>query len=306
MKSLFLSDEGRASMLAWHDRFRDQLPASLVNRRLNTSFGETQVLVGGPPEGEAVILLHGALASSAHVLQELAPLLERFRVHAVDVIGQSVRSADVQLDVRRDDYGRWLAEVLDGLELPRAHLVGVSWGGFVAQQLAMVDPSRIDRLVLLVPAGLVPSPLSSFFQLGWPMMMYRAFPSEARKRKLLGRLLTTPDDEWGDFLTDAFRAYRLDMRVPPLTTPEQMAALEAPTLVIAAEDDLSFPGPKLLARAAEVFPNLTGTELLPASRHCPPTTDEFRRWSSGRIARFLTERSGALGGVTPRDASRSS
>ncbi len=287
MKSLFQSDEDRESMVAWYERFRAQLPEALESRRLHTSFGDTRLLVGGPTDAEPVVVLHGALASSAHALRELAPLLERFRVYALDVIGQSVRSADVQLDVEDDDYGQWLTEVMDGLELPRAHLIGVSWGGFVAQQLAMVSPSRIDRLVLLVPAGLVPSPFSAFFKLGWPMMMYRAFPSEARKQRLLGRLLTTPDDQWGDFLADALRAYRLDMRVPPLTTPEQMATLEAPTLVIAAEGDLSFPGAKLLERAAEVFPNLVGTELLAESRHCPPTTDEFRRWLGERIAGFL-------------------
>jgi len=292
MNSLFQSDDDRESMRTWYERFRAQLPNPLESRRLQTSFGETHLLVGGPADGAPLIVLHGALASSAHALRELAPLLERFRVHAIDVVGQSVMSADIQLDVQGDDYGHWLTEVMKALELPRAHLVGVSWGGFVAQRLAMVSPERVDGLVLLVPAGLVPSPFSTFLKLGWPMMMYRAFPSEARKRKLLGRLLTTPDEDWGDFLADAFRAYRLDMRVPPLTTPEQMAALESPTLVIAADGDLSFPGQKLLDRAAEVFPNLVATELVPDSRHCPPTTDEFRRWLGERITDFLAAEAG--------------
>jgi 2-hydroxy-6-oxonona-2,4-dienedioate hydrolase len=288
MKSLFQSTDDRESMRTWYERFRSQLPEPLESRRVPTSFGETHLLLGGPSDAEPLIVLHGALASSAHALRELAPLLEHFRVYAVDVIGQSVMSADTQLDVRNDDYGQWLTEVMNQLELPRAHVVGVSWGGFVAQQLAKVSPARIGRLVLLVPAGLVPNPFSTFFKLGWPMMMYRAFPSEGRRRKLLERLLTTPDDHyWGSFLAEAFRAYRLDMRVPPLTTPEQMATLESPTLVIAADGDLSFPGAKLLERAADVFPNLAGTELVEGSRHCPPTTDEFRRWLGDRITGFL-------------------
>ncbi len=56
-----------------------------------------------------LVVLHGALASSAHVLGELAPLLERFRVHAVDIVGHE-----------------WLVDVLDGLALARPHVVGVS------------------------------------------------------------------------------------------------------------------------------------------------------------------------------------
>jgi len=57
--------------------------------------------------------------------------LSTYRVHAVDVIGQSPMSADVRLPVDDDSYGRWLPAVVDGLGLDKAHLVGVSWGGFV-------------------------------------------------------------------------------------------------------------------------------------------------------------------------------
>lgn len=287
MKSLFQSEEARAAMVAWHERFRSQLRTPLESRRLSTVDGETHVLVGGPADGEPLVLFHGALASSAHVLRELEPLMDHFRVHAVDVIGQSVMSADTQLDVRTNAYGQWASEVLHLLELERAHVVGVSWGGFVAQQLATASPERIHKLVLLVPAGVVPSPFASFWKLGWPLAMYRSFPSDARRAKLLGRLLSTPDDElWGPFLAEAFRAYRLDMRVPALTKDGQLADLRAPTMVVAADDDLSFPGPALLARAAELFPNLEATELI-EGRHCPPTTDEFRRWLAERITRFL-------------------
>ncbi len=287
MKSMFQSEEARASMVAWHERFRAAISKPLESRRLTTLDGETHVLVGGPPEGEPLVLMHGALASSAHLLHELEPLADRFCVYAVDVIGQSVMSADTQLDVRTEAYGRWASEVLDLLQLDRAHVVGVSWGGFVAQQLATMSPERIRTLTLLVPAGVVPSPFSSFWKLGVPLAMYRSFPSEARRAKLLGRLLSTPDDElWGPFLAEAFRAYRLDMRVPALTKDGQLADLRAPTMVVAADADLSFPGAKLLTRAAELFPRLETTELI-EGRHCPPTTDEFRRWLSERISRFI-------------------
>ncbi len=299
MTSLFRSEQGRSSMRTWHEHFRGLLPAPVQSRTVETSAGQTHLLVGGPADGEPVVLLHGALASSAHALGELSALLQRFRVYAVDVIGQSVMSADARLDVRTDAYGRWLAEVMDALELPRAHVIGVSWGGFVAQQLATTDPGRIERLVLLVPAGLVSSPPSAALALGLPMMMFRTFGLERSKRKLLGRLLTTPDDDWGPFLADAFGAYRLDMRVPPLTEPAQMAALRAPVLVIAGDGDLSFPGAALLERAREVFGPDVQVELVENCRHCPPTTASFRSWLGDRVGTFLAEapnRGGCRGG----------
>jgi len=70
---------------------------------------------------------------------------------------------------------------------------------------------------------------------------------------------------------------------------EEFARFTAPVLVFGGDRDLSVPGPALLARARELFPNLAGAELLEECRHCPPTTDEFRRMRSGRIAAFLDE-----------------
>ena len=56
-----------------------------------TRFGDTHVLVAGPVDAPSLVVLHGAMGSSAHMLGELAPLLAKFRVYSVQVIGQSVR-----------------------------------------------------------------------------------------------------------------------------------------------------------------------------------------------------------------------
>lgn len=294
MSVMFRSEAGRAAVADWHERFRAKLKAPVEARKVPTAFGETHLLVGGPKDAPPLVLLHGAMASSAHVLCELEGLLSRFRVHAVDVLGQSVKSADARLRVDNDDAGRWLAEVMDAVGLPRAHVVGVSWGGFVATRLAVVAPARVERLVLLVPAGLVKTPpWLGFTRMGWPMLKYRLFPSEARRRAFLEGLLTTTTDEWLPYLGEAFDAYRMDMRVPMVARPEELAGFTAPTLVVAADDDVSFPGAALLARAKEVFPGLSDTELLTGCKHSPPTTPEFRAWLSGRIGAFLGEAPGA-------------
>ena len=47
--------------------------------------------------------------------------------------------------------------VLDDAEVERAHVLGVSLGGFIAQELALAYPERVDRLVLVSTApGSVP------------------------------------------------------------------------------------------------------------------------------------------------------
>lgn len=286
--TIFQDEEARSTILGWYERFRDGIGAATASREVDTRLGRTHALVGGPPDGPPLVLLHGALASSAHALRELAGLLDTFRVYAVDIPGQSAMSAEAQPSVSNDELGHWLDEVMEGLGLERAHVVGVSMGGFVAIRLAAVAPERIDRLVLLVPAGVVRGPVfAGIFKLGIPMARYRRSPTERRRDAFLRNLLTTPDDDWVGYLGDAFRCYRLDMRVPTLVQKGELARCDAPTLVLGADGDLSFPGRKLLARAPSVFPGLADTELLEGSRHCPPTTDDFRRWLSDRITDFL-------------------
>ncbi len=288
MKSMFRDEQARAVLLQWFERFRGRLKVPTESRMVRTGLGDTHVLVGGPEGAPSVVLLHGALASSAHVLAELAPLLERFRVYAVDIVGQSVKSAEAWPSVSNNEYGQWLVEVLDGLGLQRTHVVGVSYGGFVAIRLAALAPERIHRLALLTPAGVVSgSAWEGLTKMGIPMALYRLSPSPRRLQAFVRNLLTTTDDDWVPYLGDAFRLYNLNMRVPALATPEELQRLQAPTLVLGADADLSFPGHQLLARASQLFPRLTDTELIKDCRHCPPTTDAFRGWLSERLGTFF-------------------
>ncbi|NTX01059.1 alpha/beta fold hydrolase [Myxococcus sp. CA040A] len=288
MNSAFKGEQAKAVLSRWHEHFRGRLRVPTESRTVKTRIGDTHVLVGGPEAGPDVVVLHGALASSSHVLHELAPLLERFRLHAVDVVGQSVKSADVRPSVSNNEYGEWLRDVLDGLSLQRPHVVGVSWGGFVSIRLAAIAPERIDRLALLFPAGVVNgSHWEGLTKVAIPMMLYRMSPTERRLKAFVRHLLTTTDDDWAPFLGDAVRACNMDMRVPALAKPEELARLKAPTLVLAGDGDVSFPGEKLLARARALFPTLSDQELVKDCRHCPPTTDAFRQWLAGRISDFL-------------------
>ena len=290
MRSMFRSEAARAKMAGWYDRFLAHVTVPTEGRVVTTRFGDAHVRVGGPEDGKPLVLLHGAMASSAHALRELEGLMHHFRVYAVDVVGQSVKSADVRPSVKNDDYGLWLSDVMDGLALPRALVLGVSWGGFVCVRLAVVAPERIERLALLVPAGLVSGPaFAGFVKTGWPMTLYMLAPSEQRLQTLVSGLLTTQDEEWVRFLGDSFLAYDVaGMKIPGLARVDELAKFSAPTLVIGADKDLSFPGQKLIDRAKVVFVGLEATELVTDCNHCPPTTDAFRSWVAERITSFMS------------------
>ncbi|PZR16165.1 MAG: alpha/beta hydrolase [Archangium gephyra] len=284
---MFKSPAAREKIEQWHQRFRERIPAPLESRTVGTRFGDSHMLIGGPASAPPLVVLHGALASSSHLLLELSALLKTFRVYAIDVIGQSVKSADVRLRVDNDDYGTWLGEVLDQLKLEKVRLIGVSWGGFVAQHFTAVAPERIEKLALLVPAGMVSgSAWAGFWKTGWPMSRYLLSPSPTRLRKFAQGLLTTFDDDWLPYIGDSFLIYRLNMKVPSLSKPEEFKHLTAPVLVIAAEHDVSFPGQAVLERSKQLF-KAPDTELLRGSQHSPPTTAEFRAWMGERLTTFF-------------------
>lgn len=286
--SLFQDDAARERMEAWYERVRAAIPTPTTSQTVTTSFGATHVLSAGPEDGPPLVALHGAMANSALLLRELWHLTKQFRVHVVDVLGQSVKSADAALPVKGDAHGRWVAEVMDQLGLERVAVLGVSWGGFATLRFAALSPERIERMALLVPAGVVNGKvLEGIFKLGLPMARFRRSPTLANRERFLGNLLTTTDDDWTDYLADAFQSYRMNMSVPPLAKPAEFAALRAPVMVIAAANDYSFPGDRLLSRAKELFPTLTHSELLPGAKHSPPTTDEFREWLAGKLGAFF-------------------
>jgi len=103
-------------------------------------------------------------------------------------------------------------------------------------------------------------------------------PSESSRLALLVPAGIVNGDAWQGIM---------DVGIPKLATPEELAAFKAPTLLICGDQDVSFPRDKLVKRARELFPSLAGTEVIPNCKHCPPTTDEFRGWLGGRLHGFL-------------------
>lgn len=285
--AMFVNEEKKAAMVAWCERFRAKLEVAPEVRHLETSFGATRVLVTGPADAPPLVVLHGMMASAAHVLPELGSLTETRRVYAVDVLGQSPCSEDRRLDLKDGSYARWAVEVLDGLGLDRVALFGISWGGFVASRTAMSAPDRVKQLVLMVPAGVVKNGVwAGLRDAGWAFLTYKMFPSDARRDRFMKTLFTTLDPDWVAFVDDGFRSFKTDIRIPPTATEAELASIKCPTLVLAAENDASFPGATLIARVQRALPSAE-VELIEGSRHCPAFTPEFRGWLADRVGRFL-------------------
>ncbi|CAH1655142.1 Alpha/beta hydrolase fold protein [Hyphomicrobiales bacterium] len=98
-------------------------------------------------EGEPVVLISGINGRADFWNRVRAPLSERYRLVTFDQrgIGRSERAAEpFTIELMAAD----VLAILDDLGLERAHVIGHSTGGAIAQTLAIDAPSRIDRLVL--------------------------------------------------------------------------------------------------------------------------------------------------------------
>jgi pimeloyl-ACP methyl ester carboxylesterase len=103
--------------------------------------------------GPALLLLHG-IAGSSRTWRDVIPLLtDRFTVIAPDLIGHGLSEKPVG-DYSLGAFASGIRDLLDVLDVDHATVVGQSFGGGVAMQLAYQHPELCDRLVLVASGGL--------------------------------------------------------------------------------------------------------------------------------------------------------
>jgi pimeloyl-ACP methyl ester carboxylesterase len=97
-----------------------------------------------------ILLLHGT-SDSLHTWDGWTPLLVASgrRVIRVDLPGFGLTGPFPDDDHGIAGYPRFLSHLLDTLQVRRAVVVGNSFGGQVALELALAEPDRIERLVLV-------------------------------------------------------------------------------------------------------------------------------------------------------------
>ncbi len=107
----------------------------------------------GDGNGECILLIHG-LAGSSKTWDDVIPTLaERYDVIAPDLLGHG-ESAKPTGDYSLGAFASGLRDFLAVLDISSVTIVGHSFGGGVAMQLAYQHPRLVDRLVLVGSGGL--------------------------------------------------------------------------------------------------------------------------------------------------------
>ncbi|MFF6998308.1 alpha/beta fold hydrolase [Streptomyces sp. NPDC008313] len=246
-----------------YDELRSRWPEFTEERDVPTPYGPTRVHVHGPVDGRPLVLLPGGSATGLTWSANAPALGERYRVHAVDLLGDAGRTERRGTPLRNaDDLTAWLDALLDGLGLDRTHLCGHSYGAWMAVMYALHAPRRVDRLALVDPTQVFAG-----FRLGYLLRALPALvrPSQARARAFLAweTAGTHPDESWQ-------RLYALATTVPGrkfVTGGRPPAAgLGMPVLVLLAERSRAHDALKVAERARRTL-SRGEVALLPGATH---------------------------------------
>jgi pimeloyl-ACP methyl ester carboxylesterase len=126
----------------------------------------------------------------------------------------------------------WLDEVLGKLSDRPAHLVGFSYGGWVAMNQAIRAPGRVASITLLDPAAL--TKLDARFWL-WLSISGLASMTPMPLRRLLGRWLDSPSMAEPELMTlmwAGIRGYHAEPKFPDVLTDDELRVIDVPVLLI--------------------------------------------------------------------------
>lgn len=253
-----------------------------------------------PSEGTPIVLLHGLTATRRYVVMG-SRTLERsgYQVIGYDARGHG-RSAAAPDPTAYDydDLAHDLEAVLDALGLERAVLAGASMGAHIALRFALRNPARVAALGLITPSFDPERPPDAQTLANWD-----ALAQGLRQRGVEGFVdaydFSGLPGKWRDTVEQVVRqrlaahehpeavadALEVVPRSRPFERIADLAAIEAPTVVVASRDEAD-PGHPLAVgeRYAHTIP---AARLVVEGAGPPPRSPVA--WQGGQLSKVLAE-----------------
>jgi 3-oxoadipate enol-lactonase len=204
--------------------------------------------ISGPTDAQAVVLHHPLAASMSFWDEAAEALNRRFRVIRFDARGHGESEAPLG-PYRFDSLARDVVSLMDHLGVARAHFVGLSMGGMVAQFLGLSDADRLASLTIVSATSRMPEAARPIWrdriaavraggmktQVEPSLPRWLTTQTRANEPELVARcaatILSTPVEGYAGWCA----------AIETLDVTDQLGAIEVPTHVIVGAEDPGTP-----------------------------------------------------------------
>ncbi|WP_298895106.1 alpha/beta hydrolase [uncultured Psychroserpens sp.] len=270
MASIYKNSKAKTDLMDLYDEKLKALQIDYTNIDVNTKFGKTRIVKTGKTNGKKIVIFHGYNAGAPITLEAIKDILDKYCFYVIETIGQATKSEETIINIKDDSFALWANEVLEKLEIQKVNVIGISYGAFIVEKLMVYNPERIDKCVLVVPSGIVNGNIwESTKKLTFPLIRWNITKKEKHLKSFLSAFAHIEDEFLYKMLSLIMKGVKLDTRIPKLLKSKEVENFTAPVYVIAAKDDVYFPGEKIAARSKELFLNLKEVHLLENSKHMP-------------------------------------
>ena len=215
---------------------------TIQDRTLSVWRGQIQSRVRIAGQGPPLVFLHGA--TGLHWDDFLDDLSQTHTVYAPEHPGTTPGDPDAikPLDDLWD-LVLYYYELFEGLELESPAVVGHSFGGMVAAEIAATDPKRVGKLVLLCPLGLWrdDAPVKNAMSMAPDDLVKELFYEP--EGPVAKRVLAEPEDPEERLTARIQNTWNLGCTgkftwpIPDKGLKKRMHRIQAPTLVIWGQQD---------------------------------------------------------------------
>jgi 3-oxoadipate enol-lactonase len=257
---------------------------------VTNSSNTVDLAYGEAGQGHPLVLLHGLGSSRNDWLMQLSAFIPRFRTIAVDLRGHG-GSPKPPGPYHLAQFAADVAQLLRRIDAYPAHILGISLGGAVAQQVALDYPELVRSLVLVNTAARFVSEswqqrimgvrrLASVYLVGMDRVAEavagRLFPEpeQAQLRRETAERISRNDP--AAYRAALWAIARFDVR-------KRLGEIACPTLIVAGDADTTVP----LASKRLLAERIPGSrlEIIADSGHATPVDqpEAFNR----AVVRFL-------------------
>ncbi len=251
MYPIFRTPQSKTILMSEYEKLLARWPQPCERHIVPTDIGDTFVMSSGSGDGTPLLLIHGSTTNAALWLFDAETLGRNRRIYALDIVGEPGMSADVRPPFEGGTYAQWLAQVMDGLGIEKAAVVGNSLGGWLTLELATHFPERVSALVLLAPAGLARVKRSFFIRL-IPKALEGRRGAQSLNHLLFGNA-RIPEEAfvYAELLRQHYNPRPLKF---PVFSDAVLASLKMPVLFIGGEIDPLLPTQKGAKRLRRLLP----------------------------------------------------